>query len=138
MVLICHYKVLFFHYMVLICYYKVLFCHYRILICFATIGSYFATIGSYFGTIGFYFDAIGPGFNIKVSLLFATTLYIVLRLCVCFVDRCLSFCPFSFGYCVVCSSSIYGFWLTLWYLQTLFGIFCYLLWCSLLFPWFRF
>jgi hypothetical protein len=23
----------------------------------------------------------------------------------------LSFCPFSFGHCVVCSSSIYGFWL---------------------------
>ena len=28
-------------------------------------------------------------------------------LCVCFVDRCLSFCTFSFGHCVVCSSSIY-------------------------------
>ena len=27
------------------------------------------------------------------------------------VDRCLSFCPFSFGHCVVCPSSIYGFWL---------------------------
>ena len=26
---------------------------------------------------------------------------------------------FSFGRCVVCSSSIYGFWLPLWYLQTL-------------------
>ena len=26
-------------------------------------------------------------------------------LCVCFVDRCLSFCTFSFGHCVVCSSS---------------------------------
>ena len=38
----------------------------------------------------------------------------------CFVDRCLSFCTFSFGHCVVCSSSIYGFWLPLWYLQTLF------------------
>jgi len=38
---------------------------------------------------------------------------------VCFVDRCLSFCNFSFGHCVVCSSSIYGFWLPLWYLQTL-------------------
>jgi hypothetical protein len=24
-------------------------------------------------------------------------------------DRCLSFCTFSFGHCVVCSSSIYGF-----------------------------
>jgi hypothetical protein len=31
----------------------------------------------------------------------------------------LFFCPFSFGHCVVCSSSIYGFWLPLWYLQTL-------------------
>ena len=29
--------------------------------------------------------------------------------CVCFIDRCLSFCPFSF--CVVCPSSIYEFWL---------------------------
>jgi hypothetical protein len=42
-----------------------------------------------------------------------------LVLYVCFVDRCLSFCTFSFGHCVVCSSSIYGFWLSLWYLQTL-------------------
>jgi hypothetical protein len=42
-----------------------------------------------------------------------------LVLYVCFVDRCLSFCTFSFGHCVVCSSLIYGFWLPLWYLQTL-------------------
>ena len=42
-----------------------------------------------------------------------------LVLYVCFVDRCLSFCAFSFDHCVVCSSSIYGFWLPLWYLQTL-------------------
>ena len=41
-----------------------------------------------------------------------------LDLSVCLVDRCLSFCPFSFGHCVV-SSSIYGFWWSLWYLQTL-------------------
>jgi hypothetical protein len=26
---------------------------------------------------------------------------------------------FSFGHCVVCSSSIYGLWLPLWYIQTL-------------------
>ena len=45
-----------------------------------------------------------------------------LVLYVCFVDRCLSFCTFSFGHCVVCSSSIYGFWLPLWYLQTLLTI----------------
>ena len=44
-----------------------------------------------------------------------------LVLCVCFVDRCLSFCTSSFGHCVVCSSSIYGFWLPFCYLQTLLG-----------------
>jgi hypothetical protein len=32
-----------------------------------------------------------------------------LVLYVCFVDRCMSFFPFSFGHCVFCSSSIYGF-----------------------------
>jgi hypothetical protein len=50
-------------------------------------------------------------------------------LCVCFVDRSLYICTFSFGHCVVCSS-IYGFWLppfdildlrllitSLWYLR---------------------
>ena len=42
-----------------------------------------------------------------------------LVLCVFFVVRCLSFCTFSFGHCVVCSSSIYGFWLPLWYFRTL-------------------
>ena len=47
-----------------------------------------------------------------------------LVLYVCFVDRCLSFCTFSFGHCVVCSSSIYGFWLSLWYLQTFLKIIC--------------
>jgi hypothetical protein len=31
----------------------------------------------------------------------------------------LSYWPLSFRYCVVCSSSIYGFWLHLWYLQAL-------------------
>jgi hypothetical protein len=31
-----------------------------------------------------------------------------LVLCVCFVERCLSLCTFSFGHCVVCSSSTYG------------------------------
>jgi hypothetical protein len=44
---------------------------------------------------------------------------VLLVLCVCFVDRCLYFCAFSFVHCVVCSSSIYRFWLFLWYLQTL-------------------
>ena len=40
-----------------------------------------------------------------------------LVLCVCFVDRYLSICPFSFDHCVVCSS-IYVFWLSHIYLQT--------------------
>jgi len=43
--------------------------------------------------------------------------------CVCFIDSCLSFCTFSFDHCVVCSSSIYGFWLPLWYLQILLILF---------------
>ena len=51
----------------------------------------------------------------------------MLVLYVCFVDRCLSFCTFPFGHCVVCSSSIYGFWLPLWYLQTLLANCCCLL-----------
>ena len=38
---------------------------------------------------------------------------------VCFVDRCLSFCTFSFDHCVVCLSLIYGFWLPLCYLLTI-------------------
>ena len=38
---------------------------------------------------------------------------------VCFVDLFLYLCTFYFSHCVVCSSSIYGFWLPLWYLQTL-------------------
>jgi hypothetical protein len=47
-----------------------------------------------------------------------------LVLYVCFVDHCLFFCTFSFGHCVVCSSSIYGFWLTPWYLPTLLTSLC--------------
>jgi hypothetical protein len=43
-------------------------------------------------------------------------------LCVCFVDRCLSFCPFSFDHCVVSPYSIYGFWLPLWYLHILLAV----------------
>ena len=45
-----------------------------------------------------------------------------LVVCVCFVDRCLSFCTFYFGHCVVCYSSIYGFWLSVWYLQILLAV----------------
>ena len=58
-----------------------------------------------------------------------------LVLCVCFVDRYLSFCTFSFGHCVVCSSSIYGFWLPLWYLLTLLVLLYFFFWplCCLFF-----
>ena len=42
-----------------------------------------------------------------------------LIVCICFVYRSLCFCTFYFGHCVVCSSSIYEFWLPLWYVQTL-------------------
>ena len=38
--------------------------------------------------------------------------------CVVFAEHCLSFCPFSFGRCIVCRSSIWVFWLPLWYIQT--------------------
>jgi hypothetical protein len=37
----------------------------------------------------------------------------------CFADSRLSLCPFPSCHCVVCPSSIYLFWLLLWYLQTL-------------------
>ena len=33
-----------------------------------------------------------------------------LVLCVCCVDRCLFFCPFSFGHCVVCLS-LFDLWI---------------------------
>ena len=39
------------------------------------------------------------------KLLYRVTRSLVLY--VCFVDHCLSFCTFSFGHCVVCSSTIY-------------------------------
>ena len=45
-----------------------------------------------------------------------------LVLYVCFIYRFLTFCTFSFGHCIVGSSSIYGLWLHLWYLQTLLKI----------------
>ena len=35
-----------------------------------------------------------------------------------FIGHCVSFYPFSFGHCIVCTSSIYGFWLPLWCFQT--------------------
>ena len=45
-----------------------------------------------------------------------------LVLCVCSVDRCLSFCTFSVAHRVVCPS-VYRFWLPLWHLQNPFTTF---------------
>ena len=42
-----------------------------------------------------------------------------LDFCVVICRTLLSFCPISYGYCVVCPSSIYGFIVLLVYLQTL-------------------
>jgi hypothetical protein len=59
-------------------------------------------------------------FNIFIILTDLHSVRQVLKslvLCVDFVDHCLSFCPFSFGHCIVCSSSIYGVWIPLWYLH---------------------
>jgi len=65
---------------------------------------------------------IFPTFHRRKSCFFLNKIRVrvtrFLVLCVCFVYRWLSFCPFSFGHCVACPS-IYGFWLPLWYLQTL-------------------
>jgi hypothetical protein len=43
----------------------------------------------------------------------------VIKSLVLYVCLYIVVCPFSFGHCAVCQSSIYGFWLPLWYLQTL-------------------
>ena len=60
-----------------------------------------------------------------ITVFFGVCVTQSLVLCACFVDRCLSFCTFTFGHCVVCSSSMYGFRLSLWYLSTHFFILCY-------------
>ena len=56
--------------------------------------------------------------SLFVLFLLTTLLYVLLRslvICVCFVDRCLSFSPFSSGHCVAGPSSIL---ITLWYLHS--------------------
>ena len=63
-------------------------------------------------------DNFREGSNPRVSVFSEVRVTRSLALYVCFVDRCLSFCIFTFGHCVVCSSSIYGFRLPLWYFQT--------------------
>jgi hypothetical protein len=94
--------------------------HFPVLSSFTTyyrVCNYINTTGATSGTGTAYpsgapeFTPVFSGVRVTRSLVF----------CVCFVDRCLSFCAFSFGHCVVCSS-MYGFWLPLWYLQTLLAI----------------
>jgi hypothetical protein len=63
------------------------------------------------------FTIVLATFHIKLITTCLNTTF--LFTCVCFVDRCVSFCPFSFGHCGLCYSSFNGFWLPLWYLQTL-------------------
>jgi hypothetical protein len=81
------------------------------------------------------------------TLLLATVLFVVLRFtdsgypfgifklffwplcCLSFFDLRILVTPLissnsPFGHCVVCRSSIYGFWLPLWYLQTLLTVIC--------------
>ena len=57
--------------------------------------------GTAYPSGAFVFTSVCSGVRVTRSLV----------LCVYFVDRCLSFCAFSFGHCVICSSSIYGIWL---------------------------
>jgi hypothetical protein len=89
----------------------------------------------------FKFDKFGTTKDIDIRILKLNALWCVLTssklsevrvtrslvLCVCYVDRCLFFCHFSFGHCVVCPS-IYLLWLPLWYLQTLLSIFYEMVW----------
>jgi hypothetical protein len=57
----------------------------------------------------------------RITLLILARVTRSLALYVCFVDSCLSLCTFSIGHCVVCSSSIYGFWLLLLVSRRVFG-----------------
>jgi hypothetical protein len=48
-----------------------------------------------------------------LSVLFTYTIF-----CECVFDHCLPVCPFPWGHCIACPSSIVGFWIPTWYLQT--------------------
>ena len=60
-----------------------------------------------------------------ITLWFRVRVTRSLDVCVCFVDRCLPWCPFSFGHCVVCPLLIYGFCLPLWYFRNRINTFFY-------------
>jgi hypothetical protein len=67
---------------------------------------------SFFGTHPFLNHLVIPYSNaslLNITFLYNTMLTILWNqfIGVCFVNRCLSFCTFSFGHCGDCSSSIY-------------------------------
>jgi hypothetical protein len=58
------------------------------------------------------------------NLLYSAFIYCILHLFIAYriylLHAAFIYCMFFyFSYCVVCPSSIYGFWIPLWYLQTL-------------------
>ena len=60
------------------------------------------TAGATSGAEAAYYSGVHPVFSrVRVAR--------SLVLCFCFVERCFSFCPLSFGHCVFCPFSIYGF-----------------------------
>ena len=72
----------------------------------------------YFAVLYLYFACLCSVFFAE-QLLNSPRVFSGDRVTRCFVDRCLSFRPFSFGRCVVCSSSIYRFWLPRCFLQSI-------------------
>ena len=46
----------------------------------------------------------------QLNIKYVDTLFLGILIQI-FVDNCLSFCPFSFGHCIVCPFLISGFWL---------------------------
>jgi hypothetical protein len=70
-----------------------------------------------------------PGENLSQSLTNFTT-YCCIKFQTCIVCLYKYTFSFSFSHCVVCSFSIYGFWLLLWYLQSLLKRFLFCLFCQ--------
>ena len=58
-------------------------------------------------------NKVTASFEFNFRILYSSPVFSGVRiarsLVFCFVERCLSFRIFSFGHCVVCLSSIYGF-----------------------------
>jgi hypothetical protein len=67
----------------------------------------------------FFGDQVFAGLVYPRFLVGLVSCYSIFSFMCMFCGSLFVFCTFSFGHCGVCSSSIYGFWLPLWYLQTL-------------------